>query len=84
MKTQELLDAVAQFGSPLYVYDAQKITSQYNRLTNAFKGVDNLRIHYAVKALNNIAILQHIKSLGASLDTVSVQEVQLGLSLIHI
>lgn len=80
MKTQELLDAVAQFGSPLYVYDAQKITSQYNRLTNAFKGVDNLRIHYAVKALNNIAILQHIKSLGASLDTVSVQEVQLGLA----
>lgn len=80
MKTKELLAAVSEFGSPLYVYDAQKISSQYNRLTKAFKKVERLRIHYAVKALNNIAVLQHIKSLGSSLDTVSVQEVQLGLS----
>lgn len=80
MRTKELLAAVKEFGSPLYMYDAQKITSQYQRLTKAFKKVDRLRIHYAVKALNNISILQHLKSLGSSLDTVSIQEVQLGLS----
>lgn len=80
MKTKELLSSIKEYGSPLYVYDAQKITSQYNRLTRAFKNVNQLRIHYAVKALNNIAVLQHIKSLGACLDTVSIQEVQLGLS----
>lgn len=79
MKAKELLSSIKEFGSPLYVYDAQKISHQYNRLTKAFKKVELLRIHYAVKALNNIAILQHIKSLGACLDTVSLQEVQLGL-----
>ena len=80
MNTKELVTTVKEFGSPLYVYDAQKISFQYKRLTKAFKKVERLRIHYAVKALNNISILQHIKSLGSSLDTVSIQEVQLGLS----
>lgn len=80
MKSNELLSAINEYGSPLYVYNAEKITSQYNRLTEAFKQVESLRIHYAVKALNNIAVLQHIKSLGACLDTVSIQEVQLGLT----
>ena len=80
MDNNQLLDIVRTHGSPLYVYNAEKITSQYRRLTNAFKQVESLRIHYAVKALNNIAVLQHIKSLGACLDTVSIQEVQLGLT----
>ncbi|MBE15960.1 MAG: diaminopimelate decarboxylase, partial [Cytophagaceae bacterium] len=49
-------------------------------LTQAFKQVKQLRIHYAVKALNNIAILQTLNNLGAGLDTVSIQEVSLGLA----
>lgn len=80
MNTKELLAAVKEFGSPLYMYDADKITFQYKRLTNAFKKVERLRIHYAVKALSNISILQHLKSLGSCIDTVSIQEVQLGLT----
>lgn len=80
MKPNELLAAINEFGSPLYIYDAHKITSQYNRLVDAFQNVSSLRIHYAVKALNNIAVLQHLKGLGACLDTVSIQEVQLGLT----
>lgn len=62
-----------------YVYDAEKITSQYNRLTKAFKNVPQLRINYAVKALSNISILKLLNSLGSGLDTVSIQEVKLGL-----
>jgi diaminopimelate decarboxylase len=61
------------------VYDAEKITSQYQRLTSAFASVPKLRINYAMKALSNIAILKLMKELGAGLDTVSIQEVQLGL-----
>lgn len=79
MKNKDLIAAVNDYGSPLYIYDADKITLQYERLTNAFKGVDNLRLNYAVKALSNIAILQHLRSLGSGLDTVSIQEVRLGL-----
>src|SRR5690606_30519766 len=79
MNNQDLLNIVEQFGSPVYVYNSEKITSQYNRLTNAFSQVKNLRIHYAVKALSNISILGLLNNLGAGLDTVSIQEVQLGL-----
>lgn len=79
MQPIQLLQLAAQFGSPLYVYDAAKIESQYKRLTGAFAKVGNLRINYAVKALSNIAILQLLKQMGSGLDTVSIQEVRLGL-----
>jgi len=79
MQPKELVQLAEEFGSPLYVYDAAKIQSQYNRLTAAFSKVERLRINYAVKALSNVAILQLMKSIGSCLDTVSIQEVQLGL-----
>jgi diaminopimelate decarboxylase len=79
MNDQDLIKIAAEFESPVYVYDAEKIKSQYHRLTNAFSKVKKLRINYAVKALSNISILKLFKGLGSGLDTVSVQEVQLGL-----
>jgi diaminopimelate decarboxylase len=79
MQANDLLQLAEQFGSPLYVYDAEKIQSQYNRLTKAFSKVPNLRINYAMKALSNVAILQLLRDMGSGLDTVSIQEVQLGL-----
>ena len=79
MNTDQLLHIAHTYGSPVYVYDAEKITSQYQRLTSAFASVPKLRINYAMKALSNIAILKLMKELGAGLDTVSIQEVQLGL-----
>ncbi|MBD3583627.1 diaminopimelate decarboxylase [Flavobacterium selenitireducens] len=79
MKPTELLSLADQFGCPLYVYDAAKIEAQYKRLTDAFNKVDDLRINYAVKALSNVTILKLLKKLGSGLDTVSIQEVELGL-----
>ncbi|MCO6149625.1 diaminopimelate decarboxylase [Flavobacterium sp. NRK1] len=79
METKQLLQLADEFGGPLYVYDAAKIQSQYNRLEKAFSKVNHLRINYAVKALSNISILKLLKQLGSGLDTVSIQEVQLGL-----
>ncbi len=79
MQPEILVQLAKQFGSPLYVYDAQKIQSQYQRLTNAFSKVARLRINYAAKALSNVAILQLMKQMGSNLDTVSIQEVKLGL-----
>ncbi len=74
-----LRSLTAKYDSPLYVYDAEKIISQYDKLHKAFSSVKNLKINYATKALSNISILKIFKSLNAGLDTVSVQEVQLGL-----
>ncbi|MFJ1328520.1 diaminopimelate decarboxylase [Capnocytophaga canimorsus] len=79
MKTTDLLAISERFGNPIYVYDAHKIISQYQRLTSAFTQVKHLRINYAVKALSNISVLKLLKQLGSGLDTVSIQEVQLGL-----
>jgi diaminopimelate decarboxylase len=67
-----------QYGTPLYVYDASMIKRQYDAVCTAFSGVD-LRIKYACKANTNISILQYIRSLGAGLDAVSIEEVELGL-----
>ncbi|MCL6265257.1 diaminopimelate decarboxylase [Flagellimonas myxillae] len=79
MNAQNLLKIARQHGAPVYVYDAEKIESQYQRLTNAFKGVGSLRLNYAAKALSNISILRLLNNLGSGLDTVSIQEVKLGL-----
>ncbi len=80
MTNVQLLKIAEEFGSPVYVYDAEKISNQYNRLTGAFKNVKNLKINYAVKALSNISILKFFNKLGSGIDTVSIQEVNLGLA----
>jgi len=69
---------VEKYGAPLYVYDAEIIERQFDRLKKAF-GVPHLDIHYACKALTNLSILKFMHRLGAGLDTVSIQEVRLGL-----
>ena len=79
MKPEVLQQLATEFSSPLYVYDAEKIAFQYNRLQNAFKKVERFKVHYAVKALSNVSVLNYLKSLGSGLDTVSIQEVLLGL-----
>lgn len=73
-----LLALAREFGTPLYVYHAEKIEKQYHRLQQAFSGA-KARFFYACKALTNINVLKLMQQLGAGLDTVSIQEVRLGL-----
>ncbi|MFD0861280.1 diaminopimelate decarboxylase [Sungkyunkwania multivorans] len=79
MNNKDLLNIAREYGSPIYVYDAETIINQYNRLSTAFHQVASLRLNYAVKALSNVNILKLMNQLGAGLDTVSIQEVKLGL-----
>ena len=72
---QELVNS---FDTPLYVYDAEIIDRQYSRLKQAFS-LCKTRINFACKALNNVKVMRHLHDLGACLDTVSIQEVWLGL-----
>jgi diaminopimelate decarboxylase len=77
--SHETLHQIAlDFGTPVYVYDTEKITNQYNKLTRAFTSC-NAKIFYACKALTNISILKHLLSMSACLDCVSINEVKLGL-----
>lgn len=68
-----------KYNTPLYVYDANKISKQYKTMEKAFSSVKNLNINYACKANTNLNILKLFKKLGSSLDTVSIQEVKIGL-----
>lgn len=72
------LDLLKEYGCPLYVYDSSIIKRQYDRLRGSFS-YSNIKLNFACKALSNINILKFIKSLGAGLDTVSIQEVKMGL-----
>ena len=72
------LELCDRYGCPLYVYDSAVMERQYKRIKQAFS-VKKLKINYACKALTNIAVLKLFREMGAGLDTVSVQEVELGL-----
>lgn len=73
-----LLDIVEKYGSPLYVYDADIIKYQFDSLIAAFSDV-KVKIKFACKALSNISVMRLLRSYGSGLDTVSIQEVELGL-----
>ena len=79
MDYQYLTSLSNKYGSPIYVYNGEKICSQYERITNAFNAVNRLKINYAVKANSALSILKLLNSLGSGIDTVSIQEVLLGL-----
>lgn len=78
LNNEQLLDAASRFGTPLYLYHAEKIEDQFRKITQAFSGHPT-RFYYACKALTNINILRYMKELGALLDCVSINEVKLGL-----
>ena len=73
-----LISLGTQFGTPLYVYHAEKIKEQYQKLTTAFQGSDTV-FFYACKALTNINVLKYVCSLGANVDCSSINEVRLAL-----
>ena len=79
MDNSILLKISEKYKSSVYVYDGEKIKTQYNRLKKAFSSIKKLKINYACKALSNISILNFIRKLGSGLDTVSIQEVELGI-----
>ncbi|ODS86979.1 MAG: diaminopimelate decarboxylase [Chryseobacterium sp. SCN 40-13] len=77
MTNRNLLKIAEEFGTPVYVYDAESIKVQYEKLTSSFHR--DTRFFYAAKALTNINILKYVNNLGAGLDCVSINEVKLGL-----
>lgn len=67
-----------EYGTPLYVYDADKIAAQYQLLQSAFHPTST-RFFYACKALTNINILRLIKDMGCGIDCSSINEAYLAI-----
>jgi diaminopimelate decarboxylase len=78
LSNEQLVALASQFGTPLYVYHAEKIKEQYEKLTTAFKNTD-VQFFYASKALTNINILRYIRSIGCNVDCSSINEVRMAL-----
>jgi len=76
--SKDLLEVAHEYDTPLYAYDANTMERKYEQLCSAFDGVD-LKVKYACKSLSNQNILKLFHKWGAGLDTVSIQEVELGL-----
>jgi diaminopimelate decarboxylase len=78
LSNEQLVASAKEFGTPLYIYHAEKIKEQYEKLAAAFSILDT-RFFYASKALTNINILRYIKSIGCNIDCSSINEVKLAL-----
>ena len=74
----QLKEAANTYGTPLYVYHAEKIVSQYQNLLSNFSS-NNTRFFYACKALTNIHILALVKRVGCDVDCSSINEVKMAL-----
>lgn len=74
----QLKSAAATYGTPLYVYHAEKIVSQFQSLLTHFDK-DHTRFFYACKALTNIHILDLINRTGCNVDCSSINEAKLAL-----
>jgi diaminopimelate decarboxylase len=83
----ETLDAIAhRVGTPCYVYDQQRLLSNYQRLREAFDRAARalgyarpIAFNYAVKANANPALLQTLRAAGAGFDVVSGGELRAAL-----
>lgn len=75
---QQLVAIANEFGTPVYIYHAERIAEQYGKLQHAFKNC-NARFFFACKSLTNVNVLKYINSLGAAVDCVSINEVKLAL-----
>jgi diaminopimelate decarboxylase len=74
----QLKTAANDYGTPLYVYHAEKIVSQYQNLLSNFSST-HTRFFYACKSLTNIHILDVVKRAGCNVDSSSINEAKLAL-----
>ena len=78
LSNEQFVSIAKEFGTPVYIYHAEKIKKQYEKLVNAFSVID-AKLFYACKALTNINVLKYIKSIGCNIDCSSINEVKLAV-----
>jgi diaminopimelate decarboxylase len=64
-----------EYQTPLYVYNFDYMTTQFEELKEAFRGRKSI-IAYAVKANSNLSVVKHFAQMGSGADCVSIGEVR--------
>ena len=67
-----------EYDTPLYVYDFEYMSTQFEALKEAFKGRKSI-LAYAVKANSNLSVVKHFAQMGSGADCVSIGEVRRAL-----
>lgn len=68
-------ELATKYKTPLYLYDLDYMTAQYEELKEAFKGRKSI-MAYAVKSNSNLSVVKHFSNLGSGADCVSIGEVR--------
>jgi diaminopimelate decarboxylase len=63
------------YKTPLYVYDLDYMSAQYEELKAAFKGRKSI-MAFAIKSNSNLSVIKHFATLGSGADCVSIGEVR--------
>ena len=78
-KTQNPIQLVEEFGSPLYVYSEEIFRARCKELKNLVT-YPNFSVNYSVKANGNLSILKIAKEEGLNVDAMSPGEIHLELT----
>lgn len=79
-----LADLAKEFGTPLYIYSKKALTEAYQAYDKACidsSGKRRARVHYAMKANSNLAVIDCFKKLGSGFDLVSGGELARALAV---
>lgn len=68
-------ELASEYKTPLYIYDLDHMSSQYNQLKEAFKARKSI-MAYAVKSNSNLSVVKHFADMGSGADCVSIGEVR--------
>ncbi|HEY9203041.1 MAG TPA: diaminopimelate decarboxylase [Sulfurimonas sp.] len=68
-------ELASKYKTPLYIYDLDYMTKQYEELKEAFKGRKSL-LAYAIKSNSNLSVINHFAQMGSGADCVSIGEVR--------
>ncbi len=67
-------ELAATYKTPLYIYDLDYMSAQYEELKAAFKGRKSI-MAFAIKSNSNLSVIKHFATLGSGADCVSIGEV---------
>ncbi|HEX2925155.1 MAG TPA: type III PLP-dependent enzyme [Ruminiclostridium sp.] len=77
MEDSLLIELAEQFGTPLYVFDGDGITQNYNNMLRQLP--ENVEIFYSVKANPSLGICQLLNRCGSGIEVASSGELHLAL-----
>ncbi|WP_108868430.1 diaminopimelate decarboxylase [Aquimarina aquimarini] len=73
----KIIAAVKEHGTPSYIYDGEKLVSNYQRLVNALP--DCVDVFYALKVNPNVSLVKLLRSKGACTEVCSITEMEIAL-----